>query len=51
MSRGSLAELETQLLLVDEIDSKMNTQTMQDDITEINKMLNAMITKLKERVS
>lgn len=46
ISLGSATELETQLILVQEI-YKISTISIQDQIVEIKKMLNGLINKLK----
>lgn len=48
ISLGSCAELETQLILVNEI-YDLDTQHLQNECIEIQKMLFMMIKKVRER--
>lgn len=49
IARGSLAELETQLILTQEI-YKLEVNEMETEIVEIGKMLNGLIKSLKNRL-
>ena len=48
-SRGSLFELETQIILSVELNFNKNTKNIESLIVEISKMLNALIKSLNER--
>lgn len=50
ISRGSLFELETQLLITKELKYSNNSETIKSLIIEISKMLNSLIKKLEEKV-
>lgn len=49
ISRGSLFELETQLHIAKELDIYTENQSVNHLISEIGKMLNSLITKLKDK--
>lgn len=49
ISRGSLYELETQLHIAKELDMYIENQNITNLISEIGKMLNSLITKLKDK--
>lgn len=49
ISRGSLFELETQLHIAKELDIYAENQSVNHLISEIGKMLNSLITKLKDK--
>ena len=48
ISRGSLYELETQLLIIKELNYIKETKKQEDLIIEISKMLNSLIKKLDD---
>lgn len=52
ITRGSIAELETQFILANDLKYISNEilLTSEQQLTELNKMLSSFITKLKERV-
>ena len=50
ISRGSLFELETQLLIAKNLKFITNSETIDNSITEISKMLNSLIKKLEEKL-
>ena len=47
-ARGSLFELETQIIISAELNLNKNTQNIENLIVEISKMLNALIKSLNE---
>jgi len=49
ISRGSLFELETQLLIVKELKYTNDSEEIENLIIEISKMLNSLIKKLEEK--
>lgn len=49
ISRGSLFELETQILITKELNYINDSETIENLITEISKMLNSLIKKLEEK--
>lgn len=49
VSRGSLSELETQMLIAKALKYYNNSDNLEDLITEISKMLNSLIKKLEEK--
>jgi len=49
ISRGSLFELETQLLITKELNYISDVEIINNLITEISKMLNSLIKKLEEK--
>ncbi len=49
ISRGSLFELETQLLITKELKYSNTSKTIESLIIEVSKMLNALISKLEEK--
>lgn len=48
-ARGSLFELETQIIISAELNFNKNTENIESLIVEISKMLNALIKSLNER--
>ena len=52
ITRGSIAELETQFILANDLKyiNDETLSTMEQQLTELNKMLASLITKLKERI-
>lgn len=48
-ARGSLFELETQIIISAELNLNKNTENIESLIVEISKMLNALIKSLNER--
>ena len=48
-SRGSLFELETQVLITKELNYSNNSESIENLITEISKMLNSLIKKLEDK--
>ena len=53
ITRGSIAELETQFILANDLKyiSNETLLTSEQQLTELNKMLSSFITKLKERIN
>jgi four helix bundle protein len=53
IARGSLAEVETQLMLSRELDAadRPNLESLLTDVAEVERMLSALIRSLKERGS
>jgi len=49
ISRGSLFELETQILITKQLDYIQNSESVENLIIEISKMLNALIKRLDEK--
>lgn len=49
VSRGSLYELETQLLITKELNYINDSESVENLIIEISKMLNSLIKKLEEK--
>ncbi|MEE9406501.1 MAG: four helix bundle protein [Polaribacter sp.] len=49
ISRGSLYELETQLLITKELKYSNNSEVIESLIVEVSKMLNSLIKKLEEK--
>lgn len=49
ISRGSLFELETQLLITKELKYSNNSEATESLIVEVSKMLNSLIKKLEEK--
>lgn len=49
ISRGSLFELETQVLITKELNYINDSELIESLITEISKMLNSLIKKLEEK--
>lgn len=49
ISRGSLFELETQILITKELNYISDCETIENLIIEISKMLNSLIRKLEEK--
>jgi len=49
ISRGSLYELETQILITKELNYINDSETIENLIIEISKMLNSLIKKLEEK--
>ena len=49
IARGSLLELETQLLITKELNYIKNCENQNDLFIEISKMLNSLIKKLEEK--
>lgn len=49
VSRGSLFELETQILISKQLDYTNNSEEIEKLIIEISKMLNSLIRKLEEK--
>ena len=50
ISRGSLFELETQVLITKDLNYINDSKEIENLITEISKMLNSMIKKLTEKI-
>jgi len=50
ISRGSLFELETQILITKELNYINDSETIENLITEISKMLNSLIKKIEEKI-
>lgn len=48
-AKGSLAELETQLLIAEKLDYLANPQPLFDQVTEIGKMLSGLVSSLTTR--
>ena len=48
IARGSLAELETQLILAERLGLLADDPTLQDEVTTVGKMLSALIRALSE---
>ncbi|MGB1309161.1 MAG: four helix bundle protein [Oceanihabitans sp.] len=49
ISRGSLYELETQILITKQLNYINNSETVENLIIEISKMLNSLIRKLEDK--
>ena len=49
ISRGSLYELETQILITKQLNYINNSEEIESLVTEISKMLNSLIKKLEEK--